>query len=38
MGLDRWPNLKAFREPMMRRRSVRHVLRFEGLLQEEPAG
>jgi len=37
-GLDRWPNLKAFRERMMERPSVRHVLRFEGLLQEEPAG
>jgi glutathione S-transferase len=38
LGLDRWPNLKAFRERMMERPSVRHVLRFEGLLQEEPAG
>src|SRR6476469_121173 len=37
-GLDRWPNLKAFRERMLDRPSVRHVLRFEGLLQEEPAG
>jgi glutathione S-transferase len=37
-GLDRWPNLKALRERMMERPSVRHVLRFEGLLQEEPAG
>ena len=37
-GLERWRNLKAFRERMMERRSVRHVLRFEGLLQEEPAG
>jgi glutathione S-transferase len=36
-GLGRWPNLKAFRERMLRRPSVRHVLRFEGLLQEEPA-
>jgi len=36
-GLDRWPNLKAFRERMLQRPSVRHVLRFEGLLQEEPA-
>ena len=35
-GLDRWPNLRAFRERMMERNSVRHVLRFEGLLQEEP--
>jgi glutathione S-transferase len=38
IGLDRWPNLRAFRERMMERPSVRHVLRFEGLLQEEPAG
>jgi glutathione S-transferase len=37
-GLDRWPHLKAFRERMMRRPSVRNVLQFEGLLQEEPAG
>ena len=37
-GLDRWPNLKAFRERMLERESVRHVLRFEGLLEEEPAG
>ena len=36
-GLDRWPHLKAFRERMMRRPSVRNVLQFEGLLQEEPA-
>jgi glutathione S-transferase len=36
-GLDSWPNLRAFRERMMERNSVRHVLRFEGLLQEEPA-
>ena len=38
IGLDAWPNLKAFRERMLQRPSVRHVLRFEGLLQEEPAG
>jgi glutathione S-transferase len=38
IGLDRWPNLKAFRGRMMGRRSVRDVLRLEGLLQEEPAG
>jgi glutathione S-transferase len=38
IGLDRWPNLRAFRERMLERPSVRHVLRFEGLLQEEPAG
>ena len=37
-GLDRWPNLRAFYERMQQRDSVRHVLRFEGLLQEEPAG
>lgn len=35
-GLDRWPHLKAFRERMLERPSVRHVLRFEGLLQDEP--
>jgi glutathione S-transferase len=38
IGLDRWANLTAFRERMLQRPSVRHVLRFEGLLQEEPAG
>ena len=38
IGLDAWPNLKPFRERMLQRPSVRHVLRFEGLLQEEPAG
>ena len=37
VGLDRWPNLKAFRARMLERPAVRHVLRFEGLLQEEPA-
>jgi glutathione S-transferase len=37
-GLERWPNLHRFRERMMERPAVRHVLRFEGLLQEEPAG
>lgn len=37
-GLDRWPHLKAFRERMMQRDSVRHVLRFEGLLEAQPAG
>ena len=36
-GLDRWPNLKAFHERMRQRDSVRHVLRFEGLLQQETA-
>lgn len=38
IGLDQWPNLRAFRERMMQRDSVRNVLRFEGLLEEEPAG
>src|SRR6476661_3929796 len=28
IGLDKWPNLRSFRERMMQRRSVRHVLRF----------
>ena len=37
IGLGQWPNLRAFRERMMQRPSVRHVLRFEGLLQDEPA-
>ena len=37
IGLDAWPNLAAFRERMMQRPSVRHVLRFEGLLEEETA-
>jgi glutathione S-transferase len=37
IGIDRWANLKAFRERMLQRPSVRHVLKFEGLLQEEPA-
>jgi glutathione S-transferase len=38
IGLHRWPNLMAFRARMLERPSVRHVLKFEGLLQEEPAG
>jgi glutathione S-transferase len=38
IGLDRWPNLTAFYERMQERDSVRNVLRFEGLLEEEPAG
>ena len=37
IGLDQWPNLRAFRERMIQRPSVRHVLKFEGLLQEEAA-
>lgn len=36
-GLDRWSNLKAFRERMLDRPSVRDVLSFEGLLEEEHA-
>lgn len=38
LGLDKWPNLRAFRDRMIERPAVRQVLRFEGLLQEEPAG
>ena len=38
IGLNNWPNLTAFRERMLQRPAVRHVLRFEGLLQEEAAG
>jgi glutathione S-transferase len=38
IGLDRWPNLRAFRQRMLERPSVRHVLRFEGLLEKEVAG
>jgi glutathione S-transferase len=38
IGLNNWPNLIAFRERMLRRPWVRHVLRFEGLLKEEVAG
>ncbi|HWU93552.1 MAG TPA: glutathione transferase GstA [Sphingomicrobium sp.] len=37
IGLDQWQNLRAFRERMLKRDSVRHVLRFEGLLEDEPA-
>jgi len=36
-GLEQWPNIAAFRERMLERPWVRHVLRFEGLLNEEPA-
>ncbi len=36
-GLDRWPKLAAFRTQMSERPAVRQVLRFEGLLKEEPA-
>ena len=35
IGLDSWPNLRAFYERMLQRDSVRNVLRFEGLLKEE---
>ena len=38
IGLDRWTNLTAFYQRMQERDSVRKVLRFEGLLEEEPAG
>ena len=38
IGLGDWPNLRAFYERMRQRDSVRNVLRFEGLLEEEPAG
>ena len=37
IGLDNWPNLSAFYERMLHRDSVRNVLRFEGLLEEERA-
>ena len=37
-GLDNWPKLTDFRERMLERPSVRHVLRFEGLLEAQPAG
>jgi glutathione S-transferase len=35
LGLDSWPNLRAFHARMLERDSVRNVLRFEGLLKEE---
>jgi glutathione S-transferase len=35
IGLQNWPNLRAFYERMLARYSVRNVLRFEGLLKEE---
>jgi glutathione S-transferase len=38
LGLSSWPNVAAFRERMLQRDSVRNVLRFEGLLEEQPAG
>ena len=37
IGLEKWPNLAGFRERMLKRPSVRHVLQFEGLLAAEPA-
>ena len=38
IGLADWPSLSAFRKRMLERPSVRHVLRFEGLLEEQPRG
>jgi glutathione S-transferase len=38
IDLGRWPNLAAFRERMKQRPSVRQVLEFEGLVEEEVAG
>ncbi|MEO7277439.1 MAG: glutathione transferase GstA [Sphingomicrobium sp.] len=38
IGLNRWPNLAAFRERMLQRPSVRSVLEFEGLLEKQAAG
>jgi glutathione S-transferase len=35
IGLQNWPNLRSFYERMLDRSSVRNVLRFEGLLEEE---
>ena len=37
IGLNDWPRLTAFRTMMLQRPSVRHVLRFEGLLEEQAA-
>ena len=37
IGLDRWPNLSAFRQRMLMRPAVRDVLQFEGLLQAQSA-
>lgn len=37
IGLDKWVKLAAFRERMLARPSVRHVLEFEGLLEKEAA-
>ncbi len=38
IGLDRWPGLRAYREHMLERDSVRQVMEFEGLLEPQPAG
>jgi len=38
IGLDRWPNLRAFRDRMKARPAVQEVLKLEGLLEREPAG
>src|SRR4051794_14029338 len=38
IGLTSWPKLTAFHDRMLQRESVRNVLRFEGLLEEQPAG
>ena len=38
IGLERWPGLRAFRDRMMQRESVREVLEFEGLLEKQAAG
>ena len=37
IGLDRWPNLKAFRQRMMKRDSVRQVLGVRRAAEGEPA-
>jgi glutathione S-transferase len=37
IGIDKWPNLCAFYDRMLKRDSVRNVLRFEGLLEEAHA-
>lgn len=37
IGLEKWPKLAEFRAMFAERPAVRHVLKFEGLLKEEPA-
>jgi len=37
IGIDSWPNVRAFYERMQKRDSVRNVLEFEGLLEPERA-